>query len=56
MDTAKSQPSNVAMGPRAKRIRWQGAATVDEPRDGWNVLLRSWDLQHESQLTMSCWA
>ena len=39
MVTGKSQPSNVAMGPRAKRIHWQGTAAVKEPRDGWNVLL-----------------
>ena len=51
MDTGKSQPSNVAMDPRAKRIHWQGTAAVEEPRDGWNVLLRSLELQHESPLT-----
>lgn len=44
----------MATGPRAKRIRWQDIASIEEPRDGWNVLLQSWELQHESQLT--AWA
>lgn len=44
----------MATGPRAKRIHWQDIASIEEPRDGWNVLLQSWELQHESQLT--AWA